>query len=333
MPTVSPPPLRPVVVGGDIGAYGSARAFHEAYGVRTVVLAGVSTGAVAHSVAVDHRVVADLDDDDVLVDDRPSRRGRAAGRAAPGPGQRRPRGPRPGQGAGQADRGHRRRRPLRRAAATMHAVTTKAGFSRLCEQLGVPHPRTRVLRVGSDPHRVEVTFPAVVKASSSAQFHASSSRASGRSRTSRTQRRAGALLDRMAAAGLRRRGGGPGAASPAGTRTWRRSTPSARPTASVRFLLFGQVLLEEATPNGLGNSVAQITGGRPGRRHRGGRARAAAARAHRLDWLRQPRPQAGPPRRALPVPRAQPACGPQRLRRHGCRVHVARMYGDALPGR
>lgn len=60
-------PVRPIILGGDIGAYGTARAFHEAYGVRSVVIAGVSTGAVAHSAIVDHRVVPGIEDTDVLV--------------------------------------------------------------------------------------------------------------------------------------------------------------------------------------------------------------------------------------------------------------------------
>ena len=30
--------VQPVVVGGDIGAYSLARAFHEAYGIRTIAV-------------------------------------------------------------------------------------------------------------------------------------------------------------------------------------------------------------------------------------------------------------------------------------------------------
>lgn len=258
MPTVTPPPLRPVVVGGDIGAYGSARAFHEAYGVRTVVLAGVSTGAVAHSVAVDHRVVADLDDDDVLVD-------AVRAIAAEQPGV-------PHLVLGSADHAvHalvRVRDRLTEGAAvvvpyadaeTMHTVTTKAGFSGLCEQLAVPHPRTRVLRVGSDPHPVDVTFPAVVKASSSAQFHGVEFAGKRKVAYVATSDELVALLDRMAAAGfdgevvIQER-------IPGGDEDMAAVNAFCGPDGGVRFVLFGQVLLEEATPNGLGNSVAQITG-------------------------------------------------------------------------
>jgi D-aspartate ligase len=60
--------VRPIILGGDIGAYGTARAFHEAFGVRSVVIAGVSTGAVAHSAVVEHRVVPEIEDTDALVE-------------------------------------------------------------------------------------------------------------------------------------------------------------------------------------------------------------------------------------------------------------------------
>src|SRR5699024_5473311 len=62
-----PRSVRPMLVGGDIGAYATARAFHEAYGVGSVVLAGVQVGAVAHSRVVDLRIHSDLDDPEQLV--------------------------------------------------------------------------------------------------------------------------------------------------------------------------------------------------------------------------------------------------------------------------
>ena len=46
---VPAPRLQPVVLGGDVGAYSLARTFHEAYGVRSVVVSSVSTGLVRHS--------------------------------------------------------------------------------------------------------------------------------------------------------------------------------------------------------------------------------------------------------------------------------------------
>lgn len=252
--------LRPIVVGGDIGAYGSARAFHEAYGVRTVVLAGVATGPVAHSAVVDLRVVPGVDaDDDALV---------AAVRAVADerPGV-------PHLVLGSADHiVHALVRVRERLGAdvvvpyaeatTMAQVTTKAGFSRLCEELDVPHPRTVVLRVGTDPHEVGgwLDFPVVVKASATAETHGLEYEGKRKVSHLETPAQLRDLLDRMAAAGF----GGEVVVQeriPGGDEDMAAVNAFCGPDGGVRFLLFGQVLLEEATPNGLGNSVAQITGG------------------------------------------------------------------------
>lgn len=256
MPTAAPAPaLRPIVVGGDIGAYGSARAFHEAYGVRTVVLAGVSTGAVAHSSVVDHRIVPGLDDDDTLV-------GAIEAVVAEAPGATylvlgsadhavhalvRVRDRLPGVVVPYAD------------AATMTQVTTKAGFSRLCAELGVPHPRTTVVRVGTDDLRPEgLTFPAVVKASSSAEFHEVEFEGKRKVAYADDADALASLLAAMAAAGF----DGDVVIQelvPGSDEDMAAVNAFSDSDGVVRFRLFGQVLLEEATPNGLGNSVAQIT--------------------------------------------------------------------------
>lgn len=251
--------LRPVVIGGDIGAYASARAFHEAYGVRTVVLAGVSVGPVAHSAIVDLRVVPGLEEDEVLV---ASLRELAAERPEV-----------PLLVLGSADHAVlalvRVRDRLGPGVVVPYAsedrmarVTSKADFSRLCGALGVPHPATEVVRVGVDSHHLgdRVSWPAVVKASSSAEFHAVE--LAGKRKVSYVQDAAGLarLLDRMAAAGF----AGEVVVQeriPGGDEDMAAVNAFCDPDGGVRFLMFGQVLLEEATPNGLGNSVAQITGG------------------------------------------------------------------------
>lgn len=252
--------VRPIVVGGDIGAYASARAFHEAYGVRTVVLASVSVGPVAHSTIVDLRIVPDLDDDAGVIS-------AVQAVAAEQPGV-------PHLVLGSADQAVHALVRVRAALgpdvvvpyadqATMEQVTTKAGFSRLCAELGIPHPRTQVVRIGSDAHdlRDEVTFPAVVKASSSAEFHDVEFEGKRKVAYANDAAELASMLDRMAAAGFagevvvqeRIEGGDDAMAA---------VNAFCGPAGGVRFLLFGEVLLEEATPNGLGNSVAQITGGR-----------------------------------------------------------------------
>lgn len=255
MPTTQT--VRPIVIGGDIGAYASARAFHEAYGVRTVVLAGVSVGPVAHSAIVDLRVVSGLDDDATLVS--------AVQRVvAEQPGV-------PHLVLGSADHAVlalvRVRDQLGADVVVPYAdeqlmdqVTSKAGFSRLCAELDIPHPRTRVVRVGTDPHDLgdEVTFPAVVKASSSAEFHAVEFDGKRKVAYAADAAELAGMLDRMAAAGftgevvVQER-------IPGGDEDMAAVNAFCGPSGGVRFALFGRVLLEEATPNGLGNSVAQIT--------------------------------------------------------------------------
>lgn len=60
--------LQPVVLGADIGVYALARAFHEQYGVRSVVVSGAALGPVAHSAILDNVLVADGHDARQLVD-------------------------------------------------------------------------------------------------------------------------------------------------------------------------------------------------------------------------------------------------------------------------
>ena len=249
--------IRPIILGGDIGAYGSARAFHEAYGVRSVVIAGVSTGAVARSAIVDHRVVAGIEDPDVLV---------AAVRQAASDG--------PDTTPivlASADWLVRtlveQRERLEDVAVVPYAgraaldqMTDKARFTQVCAELGVPHPRTRTLRAGqADATDIDLAYPVVVKAASTAEFHHVDFAGKKKVDVAASRDELAAVLDRIAGAGFTGElvvqefiPGGDDEMGAVNLMSW--------PDGVARFGIFGQVLLEEYTPGALGNSVAQITG-------------------------------------------------------------------------
>ena len=249
--------IRPIILGGDIGAYGSARAFHEAYGVRSVVIAGVSTGAVARSAIIEHRVVPGIEDPDVLVT--------AVREAATDGPECTP------IVLGSADWlvrtlvTHRERLqdvavvPYASAAA-LERMTDKARFTEACAELGVPHPRTRAVRADQPGAAdVDLSFPVVIKAASTAEFHQVEFAGKKKVDVAASRAELVAVLDRIAGAGFTGElvvqefvPGGDDQMGAVNLMSW--------PDGVARFGLFGQVLLEEYTPGALGNSVAQITG-------------------------------------------------------------------------
>ncbi|QGH69310.1 carboxylate--amine ligase [Pseudactinotalea sp. HY158] len=249
--------IRPIILGGDLGAYATARAFHEARGVRSVVLTGVRTGPVADSAIVDLRILDGLEHPDAAV--------RAVlDVAAEAPGTR------PivlGSADWYVELLGARRDELAAAGVIvpypgpelLARATDKAAFSRLCDELGIPHPRTVVLRA-DEPIPSDVPAPCVVKAASSAAFHALELDGKNKVEFLADRNELGAYFGRVAAAGY----GGefvvqehvPGADSDMAA-----VNACYGPDGRGHLLLFGQVLLEEHTPNGRGNSVAQITGG------------------------------------------------------------------------
>lgn len=254
------PAVRPIILGGDIGAYGTARAFHEAYGVRSVVIAGVSTGAVARSAIVEHRVVPGIEDPEVLV---------PAVREAV---QERPEAP--AIVLASADWLVRtvveQRDRLEDVAVVPYVdlpvldlMTDKARFTRLCADLGVPHPRTVTVRPGQGrAGDVDLTYPVVVKAASTAEFHHIEFAGKKKVDIASAPGDLDAVLGRMADAGFHGElvvqefvPGGDDEMAAVNLMSW--------PDGVARFALFGQVLLEEYTPGALGNSVAQITGVSP----------------------------------------------------------------------
>lgn len=248
--------FRPVVLGGDIGAYSLARHFHENHGVRPTVVSAAATGLMARSQIMRHVSEPRLEDPDVLVEVLRS--------LAPDDGV-------PALVLASADRlvsalvGVRDRlgahvcvpyveQPL------LERMTDKASFSRLCKELAVPHPATVVADLASpdEPDTGVLTFPVFAKAASTVAYH--HVRFAGKSKgfvvASRTD-----LLDllrRVREAGYRD--------SflvqdliPGDDSGMRILTSYADRSSTVRYSSFGQVLLEEHAPSAIGNPAAILT--------------------------------------------------------------------------
>ena len=60
--------ILPVVTSSDINSYSMARAFHEAYGVKSLMIARKISGTIDYSKILDFRCEPNLTDDDVFMD-------------------------------------------------------------------------------------------------------------------------------------------------------------------------------------------------------------------------------------------------------------------------
>ena len=256
-PHGSPSPVvRPIILGGDIGAYATARAFHQEYGVRSVVVAGVATGPVQHSAIVDLRVHADMTQPAALV-----RILRSI--------------------AAEQPRAHH----LVLASAdwlveqlvavgdelsdvvtipyasssVIAAVSDKAVVMRACRSLGVPHPDTQVVVPGHAGVDLERTsFPAIVKPASTTAAHSVTYPGQAKVHTVTSPEQLNDLLAVMATAGFDSQVLVQEMV-PGDDDSMAAVNVFIGPQGEVRFAQMGRVLLEDHTPSALGNSVAQVT--------------------------------------------------------------------------
>lgn len=252
-------PVRPVILGGDIGAYATARAFHEAYGVTSVVIASDRVGPVRDSRIIDLRL-ADVSEPGVLLATL-----RAVSAERPGTVH---------LALASADwlvealvalapqLTHEAPDVLvpYPSADVVARASDKANVMRVCAELGVPHPGTHVALLDGDstPELPSLTYPRVVKVASTTAAHAITYPGQAKVHVAANEAEARDLLARMARAGLRgsvllqeRLPGGDAAMAAANVFVGR--------DHRVRFAQLGRVLLEEHTPTALGNSLAQVT--------------------------------------------------------------------------
>lgn len=256
--------MRPVVLGGDIGAYSLARAFHSAYGVRTTVVSAALTGPVRHSAVIDNVVEPHVERPDaaVAVLRRIAERHDGA----------------PLMVLGSADPAVRLLVENRHRLEDRYVVpyvgldlldrmTDKESFGALCAQLDVAFPATVVVDVPTQARSAggpgvdvgSLVFPVIAKAASTTEYEDVSFPGKAKVFTLDDAAALDDLVDTLARAGYQGRflvqdlipGDDSG---------MRILTCYSDAAARVRFSSFGHTLLEEHTPGAIGNPAAIITG-------------------------------------------------------------------------
>ena len=173
MPVTPATDFRPVILGGDITAYSLVRTFHEAYGVRPLVVNMTDGGPIALSRVCDHVYVPGLEDADVFVGSLEK-----VAREHQEPGV-----PLLLVAAGDwyvrmiienKDRLGRLFTIPYIERALLDEVVRKDRFYGLLDDVGVPYPRTVVVDMAQDlgeEHDLPFGFPLVMKPADSALHH------------------------------------------------------------------------------------------------------------------------------------------------------------------
>ncbi|MEP7794575.1 hypothetical protein [Sanguibacter sp. 25GB23B1] len=259
--TVATQDILPVILGADIGVYALARAFHEAYGVRSIVISGAAVGAVADSSIIDNSLVDDSHDPQQLVD-------RALQVAAQNPGRRLVL-------LANSDWLVRvivqHRVELEQhfvvpflSEELLDRISDKATFSEICDELGISVPRTIVqdfagaAEPGWAPVPVDVGFPLIAKAASSADYQDVEFEGKKKVFEIETQTELDELWVSLQAAGYRGRFVVQ-ELIPGDDTQMRSITSYTDSRGEITLLCSAHVLLEEHTPSGLGNPAAMIT--------------------------------------------------------------------------
>ncbi|WP_418907636.1 carbamoyl-phosphate synthase [Glutamicibacter endophyticus] len=254
-------PFVPVILGGDIGTYTLAREFHEAYGVKSVVVPAAGNGVIEHSVAVELHPIGSMADETRVV-------ARLLDLASDLVAD----GPRPLMLFGSLDyhvmliARHRSELAARfvipyPTLEVIERAAVKENFYRLAQSLGVAHPRTVVHRPGDDLGELtrELSFPLIGKPSSSAEWIAAKFAGKQKIHTIENEQQLRELLALIDGSGY--------SAGyilqeyiPGGDDAMRLCTFFSTTEQKVVFAGYGEVVIEEHAPLVLGNSAAIVTG-------------------------------------------------------------------------
>jgi len=255
----------PVIVGGDAGAYGAARAFHEAYGIDSIVLSKHQMWMIQHSKIITH---LEIENGTVMEHVRtglqlaPIRRLREQGIKI--------------LLLGAIDSTVQAIIELREAhpedfgsdvvvpyvdRARFDAGTVKDNFTALAERLGVDHPVTRVVDFSADLATalpLDLRFPVWAKPADVTAWYWTEFEGKHKVHRVETPEELSELFSKVKAAGYR--------ASfvvqeevPGDDQNMRVLTCYADQNSRVRFASWGETVVEDHSPAALGNPSVILT--------------------------------------------------------------------------
>lgn len=249
----------PVFLGADLNCYNFARAFHEAYGVKSYAFGRYAVSATKYSRIINFTVVPDIDNEDTMIkvltqfaedhkgkrlylfgctDDYAAmiirRNGELPDFTCPCP-----------------------------PSELYGSIQKKAEFYEMCEKHSIPYPQTKVL--SGVPKAEEITeeklgfpYPIVVKPSSSVDYWKHPFDAMKKVYFAATPDEAVKIIDEIYSSGypdrmiLQK-------LIPGGDSKMRVLTAFSDKNGKVRAMCLGHTMVEEHTPHGLGNHAAIVT--------------------------------------------------------------------------
>ena len=246
----------PLLFGGDINVYSVARAFHEAYGVRSTCYGKYPSGPAYDSAIIDYRVCPDNEDDEAFCRNvRDFAQAHADGTVLV-------------MGCGDAyvklAADHQGEFPANCVAPyisgeLMDTLIQKEKFYALCDEHGIDHPATVVYRPDMG-HDFDLPFspPYICKPSSSVTYWEHPFEGNDKVFILNTREELLSVLDKVYAAGY------PDSMIiqdfiPGDDSYMHVLTNYSDRNGKVKLMCLGHVLLEEHTPHGLGNHAVILT--------------------------------------------------------------------------
>ncbi len=251
--------ITPVLLGADLNCYNFARAFHEAYGVKSYAFGRYEISATKKSKIINFKVVPDIDNEDTMM--------RVLGEFA-----EEHKGERLylfGCTDDYAAMIIRRAKELPQYIAPCPdeklytLIQKKAEFYEICDKYNIPYPATVVLK-GSTPaaeltaDKLGFDYPIVIKPSSSVDYWKYPFEAMKKVYFANDANEAEKIIEKIYASGysekmiLQEKIDG-------GDSSMRVFTAFSDKNGKVRAMCLGHTMIEEHTPKGLGNHAAIVT--------------------------------------------------------------------------
>ena len=249
------PAFIPALFGSDIGAYSLARSFYEVYGVTSYVFGKYPTGPCRGSKIVAFEADPAIDTEPVL-ERTLARVASSTDAAVLALGV--------GDGYVRLLSGCASRMPKNAIVpyldnGQLDRLIVKENFYRLCDELGIDHPRTLTVHPGEDvPASLPFPYPVVVKASDSSRYFAHPFPGQRKVYFPQNRTELVEAIGAMRAAGY---GGGVVVQEhiPGNDDCMHALTCYSDSTGRVSAACLGHVLLEEHTPTGIGNHALIVT--------------------------------------------------------------------------